>query len=132
MSETTPHEENLSAEFRNLGKNLVDTLHAAWDSPESKRLQQELETGLTDLADTLRQEADTFMASPTGQQLKTDVEELHARVRSGEAESQIRTELVKALQTLNQELEKVARSWGAGPASATGETIPPQEADDAG
>jgi predicted nucleic acid-binding Zn-ribbon protein len=117
MSDHQPPENDLIDEFRTLGKNLVEALRAAWDSPERKKLESEISTGLNDLANTLNREAQSFKESPTGQQLKSDLEDLRQRMHNGEVENQVRSELLGALRTVNQELQKVASRWGGGSAS---------------
>jgi len=108
MTDNSPPESTIEDEFRILGANLLETLRSFWDSPERKQVQQEIEQGLTQLADTLKAEADTFKQSSTGQRLKSDLEDLQQRVRSGQAESKAREEILKALRTVNTELGKVA------------------------
>lgn len=105
--EQTPEEGRLSEEFRQLGKNLVEAIRSAWDSPERKRFQQELETGLQELGSSLRKEAHEISQSPTGQRIKSDVEDVTQRIKTGEAQQQVREDLLSALQTLNRELQKV-------------------------
>lgn len=113
MTDQTPPEGNLADEFTNLGKNLLEVIQSAWQSPERKRVQQEIEQGLNELGDTLKVEAENFKSSPTGQQLKTDVEELGQRIRSGETQAKIQQELLAVLQTANTELQKVIQKWSA-------------------
>jgi|MudIll2142460700_1097286.scaffolds.fasta_scaffold23334_3 predicted component of type VI protein secretion system len=108
MEDKPNPEESLADEIYNLGQNLIQTLHAAWDRPERKMLQQEIEEGLSDLAQTLQQEADSFVQSPTGQRMKSDLEELHQKVRTGEAETKIRSELLEVFKVVNTELQRVA------------------------
>lgn len=108
MGEKPPDEENLANALRRLGENLVQTLQAAWESPERKKLQQEIEEGLNDITQTVERQVEDFKQSPTGQQLKADIDDLRERVRRGEAEAQLRQELLSALQTINSELEKAA------------------------
>jgi wyosine [tRNA(Phe)-imidazoG37] synthetase (radical SAM superfamily) len=108
MSENPQDSESLADAFHKLGVNLVETLRSAWDTPERKKLQQEVEESLVSLSASVKNEFDTFNESPTGQRLKADVEDLRERVRSGEAETQVRLELIKALQLVNTELEKAA------------------------
>jgi hypothetical protein len=43
MSENPQSDEGLADAFRKLGVNLVETLRSAWDTPERKKLQQEVE-----------------------------------------------------------------------------------------
>jgi hypothetical protein len=108
MEDKPNPEESLADEIYNFGQNLIKTLHAAWDRPERKMLQQEIEEGLSELAQTLQQEADTFVESPTGQRMKSDLEELQQKVRSGEAETKIRSELLEVFKVVNTELQRVA------------------------
>jgi ElaB/YqjD/DUF883 family membrane-anchored ribosome-binding protein len=108
--------DEIADEFRQLGKNLISMLQSTWESEERKKLQQEIESGLRELGDTLNQAATDFRQSPAGQKLKADVEDFHTRVRSGEVESKIRTELVSILRQINSELTKVT---APGATSAT-------------
>jgi hypothetical protein len=108
MSENPQNNESLSDAFHKLGVNLVKTLRSAWDTPERKKLQQEVEESLVSLSATVKNELDTFNESPTGQRLKADVEDLRQRVRTGEAETQVRQEILKAIQLVNTELENAA------------------------
>lgn len=125
MTENPQNEGNLSEEFRALGENLLKTLHSVWDSPERRKLQQEIEDGLNQLATTLKSEASSFNESTTGQQLKSDFEDLRQRVRSGEAEAKAREELLKALKLINTELDKVTSRWGDTNASSDESQKPP-------
>ena len=108
MSENPQNDESLADAFRQLGENLVQTLRTAWDTPERKKLQQEVEESLVDLSATVKNELNSFNESPTGQRLKADMEDLRERVRSGETDAQVRQEILKAIQLVNTELEKTA------------------------
>lgn len=121
MNDHPQPEEQLTEELRALGKNLVEVLRAAWESPERKQLQNEIETGLNELGGALRREAEYFASSPTGQQLKSEVHEIGERIRSGDAQEKARQELLGVLNAANSELEKIIRQW-----SAAGDN-PPQE-----
>jgi len=98
---------DIAEEFRMLGENMVQALRSAWESPERKKLQDEIEAGLNQFATTIKQEADSFQESPTGQQLKSDIEDIRQRVESGEVVDKARDELVKVLKAINAELEKI-------------------------
>ena len=112
MNDEPNSEGNLTDEFRTLGRNLLNTLHAAWDRPERKNLQQEIENGLSELMDTLKSEAGNVASSPTGQKVKMEAEDLRQRVQTAEVDTAIRSELLKALQTVNAELKKAATRMG--------------------
>lgn len=114
----TPHEEgDLAEEFRQLGKNLVGALRMAWDSPERKTLQNEIEAGLNDVATSLKKEVDEFSASASGQQLKEEIDEMRRRWKSGETEAKARQELMNAIRTANSELKNWAEKWQTKPDS---------------
>lgn len=111
MDDNIPPRESLGDEFAALGKNLIDALRSAWDSPERKTLQEEIEKGLGELGNTLRGEADRFAQSPSGQRMKEEMDDFQQRVRSGEAEEKARQELLKALHLINAELERFSSRW---------------------
>jgi len=121
VSETPKHEGELSEEFRKLGSNLKDALEAAWNSPDRQRLEQEIKTGLRQAAEALADLAEEAVESEAGKKLRTEVEALGDRVKSGELETKIRKDLLDGLQKLNAELERArSRRSGAGPTSETG------------
>lgn len=107
MSEANHPEDSLVDEFHKLGENLINTVRAAWERPERKKLQEEIESGLTELATTIKSEAETFKESKTGQRLKSDLDEFGQRVQSGEVEQQIRQEILDVLRFANTELQRV-------------------------
>jgi signal recognition particle GTPase len=114
MNDSNPNENNtptndVAAELHELGKNLREALRTAWESEERKKLQQEIETGLSELATSLSQATKDFSSSSTGQTLKADVQDLHERIRAGEVESKVRTEILEALRTVNTELQKAIK-----------------------
>lgn len=118
MDDNQSPEERLTREFKSLGKNLVDALRTAWERPERRGLQSEIEAGLKEFSDTIKREAQGFTNSPAGQQVKADIEQLGEEIRSGETTNKVKQELIQALQTANTELEKIINSWTS---SAPGE-----------
>lgn len=137
MTEPEKKEDILGDEFRNLGKNLADVLRTVWESPERKNMQQEIESGLTEMGRSLNQEIDSFRQSPTGQRLKSDMEDLDQRIRSGEVTTKARDELLSALKRANAELQKVIARWektekteadAGGEPNSSAPSEPPKEA----
>ena len=116
---TNPGE--IANELRQLGENLRQALQNAWDSQERKKFQQEIEGGLAELGSTLSQAAKDFADGPTGQTLKADIDDFGQRLRTGEIENKVRSEVLGALRTANQELKKATQS--KQPSAGT----PPQE-----
>jgi hypothetical protein len=111
MSESNPNEskspnDDIGDQLNELGKNLRDALRTAWESDERRKLQQEIEVGLANLGDSLSQAAKEFTDSPTGQNLKEDVKDIHERWQTGEVGTKVRSEIAEALRTVNMELQK--------------------------
>jgi hypothetical protein len=110
---------NLASEFRNLGENLKKIFLEAWESEERRNLQMEIETGLADLGNSLKQTAKEIEESESGQKVKAEAEDLRDRIESGEVADKIREDLLSVLQKVNAELEKAVP---AKPASAEPDT----------
>ena len=96
-------------ELREMGKNLREALQTAWDSEERKKLQKEIEDGLSEVSSSLSQAVSDFKESGTAQAIKSDVADFQERMRTGEVESKVRTEILDALRTVNNELRKVGK-----------------------
>ena len=119
--ETPPKENRVADEFRELGDNLVKILRTAWESPERKRIQQDITNGLNELGSTLRNETEKFNESETAQ-----------KIRSGEVESRFREEVLSALKTVNAELERAVERMSRAGTRAASEGTPRQEENPAG
>lgn len=112
-SEGTPSSDEVSsgdvaAVFQNLGQNLKEFFQTAWESEERQIFQQEVEASLSEFASSLNTAVTEFKESPSGQQLKSDMDDFHTRVKSGEVETRAREEFLSVLHQVNAELEKVA------------------------
>ncbi len=108
-NENKPGSESISDQLNELGKNLRDALQSAWSSEERRRLQQDIEEGLSSLGSSLSQAARDFSNSQTGQTIKSDVKDMQERWRSGEVGSKVHSEVVDALRRVNEELQKTTR-----------------------
>jgi hypothetical protein len=115
MSDQPTPESDLAAEFRRLGENLRDALHAAWESEERREVQSEIERGLHQAANALHEAAEDLRASPAGQRLRGDLKDLESRIHSGELRAKARDEILKAVRMLNAELERIRSHGGAPP-----------------
>lgn len=107
MTEQKPPEGSVAEEIKRLGQNLSEALRAAWDSPERKRLQQEIGSGLVELGNTMKEGVRDFGESQAGQRIRTEAEQFGQRVRSGEVEGRVRQELLSALRIANEQLQNV-------------------------
>jgi hypothetical protein len=125
MTNPTGDESELVGELRQLTQNLKAAMQAAWESPGRRQLQADLQEGLEDMRQTFDQMASDFSQSEAGQRLKSDLEDLGDRVKSGELETQARADLVRLLKRVNQELEAASEKLsnpkdGAGDGGAAG------------
>ena len=121
MEQKNDLQPDLGEEFRNLGDNLKQVLQEAWRSEERIRLQEEIESGLSDAAATLRTAAADFEQSPAGERMKVEMQDLGEKMRDGRLQDDVRSELVEMLRKLNDELKAAAarlsdrrRSPGSG------------------
>lgn len=107
MNENPSPDDNLVDELKNLGRNLGDLIRTAWDNPERKRIQMDIESSLSELGKSIKREADSFAESPTAQRFKNDMEEINQRIRDAETREKARKEMLGILQTANTELQNL-------------------------
>ena len=119
MENNDTQEGNLKEEFRNLGKNLVDAIRAAGESPGWQKLSSDIEGGLSEFGTTVKREYDSFKDSPTAQQVKSDIDDFQDRIKAGEVEAKVREELITALKAVNSELRKVSEKYSSPEGSPT-------------
>lgn len=120
MTDSNPNQQNtqsdsISDELNELGRNLRDALQSAWESEERRKLQKEIEDGLANLGESLSKAADDFSNSPTGQNLKEDVKDIHERWKTGEVRSKVHSEIIEALRKVNVELQKTTQKSPSPP-----------------
>ncbi len=107
MDQKPDSEDSLRQEFEALGRNLVEAMRSAWESPETKRMREDVITGISDLGATLRREADNLANSNAAQQVRDGLEQAADKVRSPELQTKMRSEILGALKTMNTELQRV-------------------------
>lgn len=108
MSDPSNPSSDLFDELFALGSNLTKLARAAWDSPERRKLQGELEAALTDLTNTLNRAGMEFTVSPTGQRIYAELQSVRERIRKGGLEAAAYEETLAILQRLNTELTRAA------------------------
>ena len=126
MSDFNPNDnkspsEDIGEQLNELGKNLREALRTAWESDEWQKLQKEIQDGLANLQDTLSEAVADFSSSPSGQEFKEDVKDLHDRWRTGEVGTKVRSEIAEALRTVNRELQKATQKSPPPPSDKTQE-----------
>ena len=121
MNENPTPENDITSELRQLGKNIIETLQAAWESEERKKVQREIEDGLDELARSFN-EASTFDSNKLGQDIKASVDDLTDRFKSGEVETRVREDLLNTLKAINTELTDISTNWTAAAEEEPSET----------
>ena len=123
MSENPEPQPDITSQFRELGENIKNFFHAAWESEESQNFRQELQNGLDELGRATNEAVEEFKSSETGQKLKTEADDFINRVETGEVEDKARQEISKVLSFINTELGNLNEQIKPKDATAT----PPEQ-----
>lgn len=99
--------DDLAAEFENLGRNLKEAFQKLWESEERRNLQKDMEAGLSRIGESIDQVVKEIQESPAGQRLKSRAEDFQERLNKGEVGETLRSDIVKVLRKINEELEKI-------------------------
>ncbi len=118
--------KEVGRQFQALGESLAEAMRAAWQNEETQRRVQEMRTGLEAMARDIGKAVEDTANSPKGQKIRQEAERTAESVRTatGQAVQEIRPQLIGALQTLNDELQKMINRIEKG-SSSGGSTPPP-------
>ena len=119
MTEQMPPKDDLTEELRRLADNINQFAKTVWESPERQKIQEDLHTRLNEMGTNLEDAAHQFSQSPAGQQIKSELDDFSQRLANGEIETKVKTEVIKVLGTLNQQIEQAANRHQSGPGSGT-------------
>ncbi len=108
MTEEHKTNNEIKDAFRDFGKNLKNAVDTAWDSEERTHVQDQIESGLSDLGSALETFVKDISDSEAGVKLKDGVEDFGERLRSGEVEQKAKADLIKALEYLNTQLDNLS------------------------
>ncbi len=108
MSEENPNSHpDMTSQFRELGENIKNFFHTAWESEKSQKFRQELQNGLNEFGRATNEAVDEFKTSETGQKFKSEADDFKNRVETGEVEEKAREEISKVLNFINTELSNL-------------------------
>ena len=113
MNEEQNPQDEIRNEFRQLGRNLFKVMQNTWESAERQKFQREIEEGLSEFANTMKEEAKKFEDSQTGQQIKSEFMDIKERLHNGDVQETVRVEILKALRVVNLEIDKATQAWKA-------------------
>lgn len=113
---------DIAFEFAELGKNIKKALQSAWSSDERKKLQAEIEKGLKEAEKALQHATSDISQTQVGKTFKNEAGDFQKRVKSGELEAKVRSEVLNALRIANEQLKK---AFPGGASSEGGSAQPP-------
>lgn len=117
--------QEVGRQFQALGESLAAVFQAAWKNEEVRQQAEEMKTGLESLVKEVGQAIHTSANSSEAQRMKTEAAKAAESFRAAGEETvqEVRPHLVSALQTINEELQKVIGRLGGSQA----EEKPPQQ-----
>ncbi len=121
-------EDDVTAQFQELGQRLVSTARTAWQSEQRQEFQQEVTDGLRSVRDQLTEAIDSVRSSSRTQEMKSTVKEKVYKVgettRTNDLLDELRSGLASGLRELNQQLERLTeRLEHRDEPKATGEAV---------
>jgi len=95
---------DVTAELRNLGRQMVDTLQTAWNSDERQRFEKEVREGMHSFANEIDKAIQEVRESEATDKMRNEASQVATKVQSSEAGQKAREGLAKSLQWLSEEL----------------------------
>lgn len=101
--------QEVGRQFQALGESLAQAMHVAWENESTQRRVQEMRTGLESMARDIGKAVEDTASSPQGQRFREEAHHTAETLRSAteQAVQEIRPQLINALQTLNDELQRL-------------------------
>jgi len=105
----------LGEEFKRFGKQLGDTVTAAWESEEGRNIRNQIGDALKEMAQQLDSATKKIASHEDTQKLRTQAEHLVDSVRQSEVAEELQEGLLTGLKELNQALDKAIGRLGQRP-----------------
>lgn len=114
--------EELFEELGRLGHKFVELLETAWNSEQRRQIEQDLRTGLNDVADSLGEGLKDISEKEKTKEFigkaESVADDVAVKVRSSEVANELARGLASGLHSLTEQLDKMAREMrSARPAS---------------
>lgn len=104
-------ETDVSAELRNLGRQVAETFKSAWASEERKKVEAEIRTGVKTFVDEMEKVIREARQSQTAQKVREEAAEIKTRAETGELGQKAKANMAQSLRWLSEELEKLANQF---------------------
>ena len=102
---------DVSAELKNLGRQLAETFKTAWASEERKKVEGEIRQGVKTFVDEMDKAIREVKKSPAAQKVREEAAEIKTRAESGELSQKTKANMAQGLRWLSEELEKLANQF---------------------
>lgn len=98
-------------EFRNLGRQLGETLHTAWNSEERRQFESEMREGVQSFANELDKAFADLRESNAAQKARDEAAEIGSKIESGEIGQKAQSSVAQGLRWFSEELGKLANQF---------------------
>ena len=102
---------DVSAELKNLGRQLAETFKSAWASEERKKVEGEIRQGVKTFVDEMDKAIREVKKSPAAQKVREEAAEIKTRAETGELSQKTKANMAQGLRWLSEELEKLANQF---------------------
>jgi hypothetical protein len=102
---------DVSAELRNLGRQLAETFKTAWASEERKKVEGEIRQGVKTFVDEMDKAIREVSKSSAAQKVREEAAGIKTRAESGELSQKTKANMAQGLHWLSEELEKLANQF---------------------
>ncbi|MGH2535783.1 MAG: hypothetical protein ACRDHL_00115 [Candidatus Promineifilaceae bacterium] len=104
---------DVTSDLGRFGRQLGQSIKAAFNSPEWERLEHDFKAGAKAFASEVEQAVQELRASPSTQRAQAEAAEIRGRVESGELADKTRAGIIEGLRRLSQEIDRVADHFAA-------------------
>lgn len=108
---TAGEDIDVSAELRNLGRQLAETFKTAWASEERKKVESEIRQGVKTFVDEMDKAIREVRQSPAAQKMREEAADIKTRAETGELGQKAKANMAQGLRWLSEELEKLANQF---------------------
>ncbi|HFQ94869.1 MAG TPA: hypothetical protein ENK32_12715 [Anaerolineae bacterium] len=121
-------EVDITAELRNLGRQFVNTLNAAWNSEERQRFETEVREGMHSFASEIDKAIEEVRSAEATEKVKAEASQVAEKVQASEVGQKALSGLASGLQWLSVELDNLATKFSA-PEESVSQDEPAEKSD---
>ncbi len=111
VSKESKEKPDLVNELSNLGKQLGETINAAWNSEERQRFEREVKEGVQSFAQEVDKAFRDVRESPAAQRAKDEASEIKNRVNEADLGQKTQSSIAQGLRWMSIELGNLAEQF---------------------